>query len=346
MVNVNTSGGQEQTSPGKDPSLLQLIGSGNLLPIIGGEALEDIVLKGRDTLVKGHDALVERYAREISYPLQDRSELHKMAKYQSLSKKYKDQVLKTQYLDVVATYLLELASTLGTPENAIAEARNQAAELKVSDFAKLLGFPHLGGGPTDPLEILANLRLPIFITTTPYTFIEEALRNAQKNPETEFCRWHSGLDSYASIFAPGGNAPDYQPTDKRPLVYHLYGLDKYEDSLVLTEDDYLDFLMAVSQGRGKDVDPVHPVVKLALQSKALLMMGFSLSSWSFRALYRGLIKPMPAVRRYQGYCCLQLVPNEDEKRYYESYLRQEERFDKVYWKDIEAFCREDLPVEA
>jgi hypothetical protein len=111
---------------------------------------------------------------------------------------------------------------------------------------------------------------------------------------------------------------------------------------VLTEDDYLDFLMAVAQGRGKDLDPIHSEVKSALQSKALLLMGFSLSSWSFRVMYRGLIKPMPGASLYQRYCCLQLVPNLDEKRYYESYLTQEANFDRVFWKDIEVFCREDL----
>ena len=339
MVNIRTSEGQAQPSPGQGQDLAQLINSGRLLPIISGEALEDMV-------IKGHQALVDRYAQFIGYPLQDRSELHKMAKYQSLIKGYKDQPLKAEYLDVVATHLFELAARLGTPERAINEAKEQATSLKVSDFAKRLGFPHLGEGAKNPLEILANLPLPILVTTSPYTFIEEALHNAGKPFETEFCRWHSGLDSIPSIFAPGASTPAYRPTDKRPLVYHLYGLDKYEDSLVLTEDDYLDFLMAAAQGRGKNVDPVHSVVQGAFNSEPLLLMGFSLSSWSFRALYRGLIKPIPEENPYPRYCCLQLVPNEDEKRYYESYLRQEARFDQVYWKDIECFCREDLPVEA
>jgi hypothetical protein len=330
MVTIMSKAGQAQLPPGQDQSLVGLIKRGSLLPIISGDALEDMV-------IQGHDRLVDRYAQFIGYPLQDRSELHKMAKYQSLTMGCKDSALKAEYLNVVATHLLELAEGLGTPEKAIIEAKEQAADLKVSDFAKLLGFPHLGGGATNPLEILANLPLPIFVTTTPYTFIEEALRNAGKTPETEFCRWYFKFDSTASVFAPGSD----QPTDKRPLVYHLYGLDRDEESLVLTEDDYLDFLMAVSQGRGKDVDPLPDVVKFALQSKALLLMGFSLSSWSFRALYRALIKPMPS-SLYQRYCCLQLVPNEDEKRYYEIYLRQEARFDKVYWKDIGTFCREEL----
>jgi len=334
MVRIKTSEGQAATEPVQDNNLGQRITDGRLVPIISGDALEDMVLNG-------HDKLVSHYAKYISYPLNDQSELHKMAKYQSLIKEFTDQELKADYLDVVASHILALAEEGGIPSQAITEARAQSEGLKVSGFAKLLGFPRLGAGATNPLEILANLKLPIFITTSPYTFIEEALRNAGKNPQNEFCRWHAGLDGFASILTSSGNASDYKPTHQEPLVYHLYGLDKHEESLVLTEDDYLDFLMAVSQGRGKDVDPVHSIVKGALESNALLLMGFSLPSWSFRTLYRGLIKPMSGVNVYQRYCCLQVVPDEAEKRYYESYLKGA-HFGKPYWKTINDFCREDL----
>ncbi len=116
------------------------------------------------------------------------------------------------------------------------------------------------------------------------------------------------------------------------------------DSLILTEDDHLDFLMAVSQGRGKDqgVDPVHDVVKGALQSSALLLLGFSLATWAFRALYRGLIKPMPTATLYERFCCVQLAPSEQEKLYLEDYLRKDARFDRVYWEKMESFCQREL----
>ncbi len=334
MVNFKTLVEGAVSIPGQDESLLRLIERGNLLPIISGEALEDMI-------VGSHTDLVDRYAQVIDYPLQDRSELHRMAKFRSLDKKCKDQELKTEYLEVVAKHLIEVANKdMDIPEEAINDAATAAAS--VSDFVERLNLPTLGKERSNPLMILANLPLPVFITTTPYTFIEQLLRNAGKEPETEFCRWHSGLDSIASTLSSGTGNSHFQPTKQKPLVYHLYGLDKYEDSLMLTEDDYLDFLMAVSQGRGKDQDPIHSEVKGALQSKALLLMGFSLSSWSFRVMYRGLIKPMPVASLYQRYCCLQLVPNSDEKRYFESYLRQEAHFDKVYWKSLDAFCREDL----
>ncbi len=318
-----------------EPNLASQIERGGLLPIVSAEALDDLVLDGRA-------ALVEHYAATIDFPLPDRTRLHTLAKYRSLAKKLKDTALKEEFLDAVATHLVEVATKRGVPLQEVEEVKAQAGGLKVSDFARRLGFPRFGQGAANPLEVLANLPLPVYLTTSPYSFIEAALTNAGKQPRSDLCRWHPGLDGIPSVLAPGAGG-GYNPSDKEPLVYHLFGMDSYEDSLVLTEDDYLDFLMAVSQGQGKDFDPIHPQVKSALHSKALLLLGFSLPTWPFRVLYRGLIKPMPG-DVYQRYCCLQVLPIKEEQGYYERYLRQEARVDKVYWMDIERFFRDELQV--
>ena len=86
----------------------------------------------------------------------------------------------------------------------------------------------------------------------------------------------------------------------RPLVCHLFGLEEYSNSLVLTEDDYLDFVVDVNLGRGDDSrDSVPAQVRRAL-SRDLLVLGFSLNSWAFRALYAGLIKSDDVRRRSAG----------------------------------------------
>ncbi len=351
MVNIRSATGPAQVNPATDRGLAQLIQRGNLLPVISGSALEDLVLGG-------HENLVLSYADHIGYPLTDRSELHRMVKYQALTTGWKDTTVKQDYLDTVGSYIYALAEANGVDPGLLAEAADQAGGQTVSQFAAHLGYPQLGGGPDNPLLLLANLPLPIYITTSPYTFLEDALRRAGKIPRSEFCRWHPGLGNVPSIFDRNGVEPGespcehnragnpYLPCPHKPLVYHLYGLDAYPDALVLTEDDYLDFLQAIYQGRGKDrgVDPVHDVVKGALQSSALLLLGFSLPTWGFRALYRGLIKPMPEAKLYERFCCVQLVPTEQEKLYLESYLRQEARFDQVYWESIDSFCRRQLRI--
>lgn len=333
MVTFVDGDDQEQSADTASLSLAELIEGQVLLPIISGEAIEDMVFGS-------NVGLLERYAKFVKYPFADRGDLAKVAKYRRLRQKVVAHDLKSEFLGVAATHVLEAARTAGVPQSKIDEARAQAGGLTLTEFAERMGWPRFGNDPcVAPLEILANLDLPLFVTTSPYTFLEAALRNAGKEPRTEFCRWLPALGS-PSVFAPNEGGAVYAPTEKQPLVYHLYGLDRYAASLVLTEDDYLDYLVAIAQNRGKDVDPVHSAIKDALQTKSMLLLGFSLSSWAFRTLYQGLIKPMPATGTYRRLCCLQLVPNEDEKRYYETYLDDTNFF--PYWKDVAAFCQEDL----
>jgi hypothetical protein len=352
MVNIKRTPGTAAASvQAPDQGLNQLIQRGSLLPIISGEALEELVLGG-------HDPIAASYASRVGYPLPDRHELHKVAKYQSLISGWKDHQLKQDYLDLMAEHVYGLAKQDSQRAGLLEDVMVEAGSLTVSEFAERLRYPVLDQGRKDPLLILADLPLPIYVTTSPFTFIEQALARADKAPRSELCRWHSGLGNIPSVFAGAALAETeaecehnrkggvYRPCKHKPLVYHLYGLDAHPDSLLLTEDDYLTFLMAASQGRGKDrgVDPIHDVVKGALQSSALLLMGFGLSTWSFRALYWGLIRPSPDAKLYERYCCIQLIPSEQEKRYLESYLRQDAHFDKVYWEPIASFCRRELEV--
>ena len=41
--------------------------------------------------------------------------------------------------------------------------------------------------------------------------------------------------------------PDYKPSQDKPLVYHLHGELNNPQSMVLTETDYLDFLINLSK---------------------------------------------------------------------------------------------------
>ena len=144
MVNIKTTGGPATSARGQDQSLAQLVQGGSLLPVISGEALEDLVLGG-------HDLLVGSYADHIGYPLGDRSELHKMVKYRSLTTNWKDRQVKQDYLDMVGNCVYALAGSQSVPADQI-EERIPAARVPMVELATaaaylvLLGYVIYTGG--------------------------------------------------------------------------------------------------------------------------------------------------------------------------------------------------------
>ncbi len=88
--------------------------------------------------------------------------------------------------------------------------------------------------------------------------------------------------------------PSFDPSAANPLVYHLYGCLEKSESLVLTEDDHLDFLLRTSAGamahtseHSKAILP--PVVEAATAKPSLLFLGYQLNDLEFRVLLRKLV---------------------------------------------------------
>jgi hypothetical protein len=189
----------------------------------------------------------------------------------------------------------------------------------------------------EPHAVLAKLPIPIFITTNYDDFMVRALRAQNKEPRQEICRWnsHPAVQDRPRVV---GDDCDYVPTVEEPLVFHLHGHVGVSESLVLTEDDYLDFLVAVSSERELLLpDPV----RSAFAGTSLMFIGYSLADWDFRVLHRGLVmKGESALRRIS--VTVQL-PQKDRKRrqaheYLEKYFDQMSA--RVYWGNANEFVTE------
>ena len=100
-----------------------------------------------------------------------------------------------------------------------------------------------------PYAILAELPFPIYITTNYDNFMEKALKDKRRNPVTEFCRWNPG----AQLIYDGGDFESvvkkskYSPVVEKPLVYHLHGVLDKPESMVLTEKDYINFIVNLNK---------------------------------------------------------------------------------------------------
>jgi hypothetical protein len=167
--------------------------------------------------------------------------------------------------------------------------------------------------PNEPHMVLADLELPFYITTNYDSFMSDALTRSLERrhgagtahkPRRQICRWYETP-------AAGRRRTELEsePTPDNPLVFHLHGHYETPESLVLTEDDYLNFLVRLSEP-SRDLLP--QVITRALSQSAILFIGYSLADWTFRVLFRSLSSAAPASFRYP--CIAVQLPPEDAKK--------------------------------
>ncbi|HEY3115553.1 MAG TPA: CHAT domain-containing protein, partial [Chloroflexota bacterium] len=184
---------------------------------------------------------------------------------------------------------------------------------------------HSANDPADPHRILAELPFRIYIATGPTDILKPAFATIGKVPEVEMFEWRSRRKKVkggeASVFK---REPTYRPTDKRPLVYHLFGRLEDEESVVLTEDDYLEYLVGWRSKSGT----IPGVVNTALKDGSLLFLGFRPDDWVFRVLYHVINDSERGDRRSQyANVAVQIDPEEGQiiepagaRRYLEKYF--------------------------
>jgi hypothetical protein len=189
------------------------------------------------------------------------------------------------------------------------------------------------------LRCLAELPLPIYLTTNYDDLMTQALKHTKpaKNPRREPCRWNASTRRLPSVFGAGSS---YQPDATNPLVFHLHGVEDHDHSLVLTEDDYLDFLVNVS--RSPKLIPTR--VQRALTDASLLFIGYRMRDVNFRTLYRGLVESMDGSLRRLN-VTVQITPPDDhggDPTTAEQFLAKyfENLNVRVFWGTAREFARE------
>jgi hypothetical protein len=307
--------------------------TGRVVPIVSNRAIFNRMLGG-------YTPFLTNYARYVKYPLSltqpdSLVTVVKYHKHRPRAKPLTDQALKFDYLNYVKNHFYRMAKSDGVGQDTLDEAEAEMDQVSASEFANRLGYPRFTG-QDDPVLLLANLPFKTSLTTSPFTFIEDALRKAGKAPRTEVCRWTKNLTDTI----PTAIDDRYQPSEREPLVFHLVGLDRYVDSLVLSEDDYLDYLGNLCQGQGDQSKDHMPALVRRAFSDDLIVLGFSLDSWAFRVVYAGLIKRSGKAQD-RGVCGIQLPDTEDERAYLQDYIERETKF-QVFWGSLEEYAQKEL----
>jgi hypothetical protein len=169
--------------------------------------------------------------------------------------------------------------------------------------------------------------------------MSQALKNRSRNVSREICRWNRYVQSFPSIFDAGSPA---NMSAANPVVYHLFGHADIPESMVVTEDDYLDFLVNISRNQAL----IPNQIGRALVGTSLLFIGYQLTDIRFRILFRGLITSLERSLR-RASIAVQINPDPPEgagittadvRAYVEEYLVRDEV--RVYWGDSFEFIKE------
>lgn len=195
---------------------------------------------------------------------------------------------------------------------------------------------HFTRHPREPHLILANLPISTYVTTNPDSFLVEALRRQGSAPVRQHCLWREDMRDPTILERYKG----LRGTLKEPLVFHIYGSDEDPTSLVLTEDNHLDFLRAVASDPG--LLPVH--LQSSLTKSMLLFLGYDPRRLDSRVLLRGLLAHRKDLRR-ERYAVLQIDPKEGDAMHageLRSFLESscQQLLIRVYWGTVDAFLGE------
>jgi hypothetical protein len=305
----------------KLPALVRNVKRGRCTPVIGPGLSEAVLGSQRE--------ISRQWAEQYRFPMgaQDKESLPQVAQYLTINQDARFP------FDELEEYLRK---SLQTKHKASLPANLQGDRAKLEEVINAAGQARRKGNPLDGYKILAELPLPIYITANQDTLLEDALREAGKTPKTLLCPWNEYIEQ---------NLDEYteEPTEQTPLVFHLFGRWDEPDSVVLTEDNYFDFLIGVTGNKSL----IPEQVRRALSDSSLMFLGFQTENWDFRILYRSILS-QPGGSRRSNYAQIsaQLEPDDDRimepqgaRHYLEDYFGKSASID-LFWGNAEEFLAE------
>lgn len=309
----------------KWPALVRSIKRGQCTPILGPGLLEPLFGSQRE--------VAQRWAETYHYPMapHERESLPQVAQFLSVNQDHSfpyDELGEYLRQEIQNRYEGDLPPELrqGSP----------ALDLLI----EAVGAKWRKQDDLEAHRVIAQLPVPLFITTNPDNLLGSALTEAGKDPQVLICPWNEYAEQVETIF---DREPGYRPTPERPLVYHLLGRLNEPDSVVLTEDDYFDFLIGVTSNK----DLIPSTVRRALADTALLFLGFQMDDWNFRVLFRTILSQQGGSRRDRyAHIAAQIEPEEGRileperaRRYLDNYFYKGADI-SIFWGSAEDFVKE------
>ena len=348
----------KEAKTGPFEEILPLINQGKVIPIISNSFCIEPIFADEEEITDEMDEkpdfddedltideqLTKEWAKFIEYPMPDSHNLARVAQYHLVEEKDNPYLARKKYVDFIKGLLLNYLGDNEEYKDRISQLKLEAKVRNFSDIVNDLDLPKFPEKVENPLRLLARLKLPIYVTTSYYDFLERAIEAEGMIPRTQICFWSEEITDARPEHHLDN---EFVPSPGTPMVYHLYGLEDYPKTLVLSEDDYIRFLISVLSHTDK-LNPLVPssLVQKLVESK-LLLLGYQLKDWDFRALFRFLSEVRKGVNKgLERGMVIQFNQSRkaelgDESKtieYLRAYFNQENF--EVQWRNVDTFVRE------
>jgi hypothetical protein len=173
-------------------------------------------------------------------------------------------------------------------------------------------LPFQDCSPSPLLRVLAKLPFKLIVTANYDELLEQALRELGRE--------------YEVIIQPSKGFEDKIDEESRItdclmkdrlVIYKIHGAFQNaapKDTIVVTEDDYIEFLTMVCGD--EDTMGIPTQIVSTLKTSTILFLGYSLEDWNFRSIHRGLIEQL-AEEEQQPSFAIQKKPSEFWVRFWQ-----------------------------
>ena len=302
-------------------TLLENIADGECTPFLGPGVTRELLPSPAE--------LARKLAADYGYPFTHTTSLPRVAQFVETvdKRRLRKDLMRVQVSHFKQT--LELKPERADRRRTLSEVARQAGWSERSRQVLETEIHHQ----------LADLELPLYLTTNADNFMSLALQEQKPDARRDTVLWREAGDS-------DGRANRYDldppPNPDAPVVLHLYGTDEDLLSLVLTEDDYLDYLARIS----RDYEFLLPTsVNAALASTTLLFLGYRLEDLDLKVIMRGLLANLDLERWGMLHVAVQIeataadeAKQREVTRYFQKYFASSARaVIDVYWGTTHQF---------
>ena len=317
------------------PFLLDNIDRGQCTPFLGPRV--------RAGLLPSLKTIAEQVADKYKYPLPDRDNLARVAQFVALTDPdgLRETFLELMQRGLYTSIGVELPKPAMSTDAPRSRRSQRSARMKIN-FTKAVeklqwSEKALSLQENEIHHLLADLELPLYLTTNFDNFMVEALKYQGLKPRQVGPRWNPDNDTPKYVLTP-------EPSFEQPVVFHLNGYEGDPEQaahLVLSEDDYLAHFARMAHEQ-EILLPTNILGMLAEHS--FLFLGYQLDDWEFRVVLQGLLKQIAQTSRIKKpHVGVQLeldqaVDVDKARDYLKRYLGQ---FNiDIYWGTAQQFVTE------